>query len=294
MKICIVITTYNRLTLLKECINNILSFRSQVETIIVVNNNSSDGTEEYLSSLGGEIIALNLSENIGGSGGFMKGIQYFYENTQDDAVWILDDDTMLNESALTELQSAATSTKKFGFLASNVRWIDGTPAVMNIPGIDEKYWTENQNLVRLRRATFVSILVPRDVVGAVGYPIPDFFIWGDDTEYTQRISREYPCYFVSKSCVMHKTGANFGANLMTDNAQRIPRYFYAYRNRVYNARAAGRKQYIRYLKLVFFEIFKVCLRAPNHRLRRLNILLKGTIAGFSFHPTVPKATHTVE
>lgn len=36
MKICIVITTYNRLTLLKECINNILSFRSQVETIMLL------------------------------------------------------------------------------------------------------------------------------------------------------------------------------------------------------------------------------------------------------------------
>lgn len=286
MKISILIVTYNRLDLLKKCLANIFEFRNQVNHILVVDNCSTDGTQSYLKKLGNMISYIQLPENIGGAGGFNRGIKYFYNKTNDDAVWILDDDTMLNSTALMALQRAATSVHKFGFLCSNVRWKDGSPAMMNVPQVDSTYWTECAEYPRVVRATFVAILVPRQVIKQVGYPIKEFFIWGDDTEYTQRISKQFPCYFVSDSRVIHETEANHGADLLTDNTDRLSRYVYAYRNRLYNARQAGGKTYIKYILRVILEFFKLLLHGPSHRFKRISVLFKGTIKGFFFNPKI--------
>jgi hypothetical protein len=60
-------------------------------------------------------------------------------------------------------------------------------------------------LSRLVVPTFVSLLIPCKAIRAVGYPIADYFIWGDDTEYTTRITTNYAtAYFVGKSKVLQE------------------------------------------------------------------------------------------
>lgn len=75
MKCTALIVTFNRLEKLKK------SMRETVEagfsSIVIVNNGSSDGTREWLSSLSEPgITILNLNNNLGGAGGFKIGSQY--------------------------------------------------------------------------------------------------------------------------------------------------------------------------------------------------------------------------
>ena len=51
MRIGVVIVTYNRIKLLKECITRVLNQTQTIDTVIVVDNNSNDGTRDYLDSL---------------------------------------------------------------------------------------------------------------------------------------------------------------------------------------------------------------------------------------------------
>ena len=44
MKNTAIVVTYNRLSLLKECIHGILSQTKKADNIIVINNQSTDGT----------------------------------------------------------------------------------------------------------------------------------------------------------------------------------------------------------------------------------------------------------
>ena len=68
-----------------------------------------------------------------------------------------------------------------------------------------------------------------------GLPIKEFFIWGDDVEYTRRIALREPSYLVEDSQVLHDTKNNVGSNIVYDD-ERIDRYRYAYRNEMYIAR----------------------------------------------------------
>lgn len=61
------------------------------------------------------------------------------------------------------------------------------------------------------------------------FPITQFFIWGDDVEFTQRMVKAgFSNYFVSDSIVLHKMKANIGTNIIDEtHKSRIKRYYYA-------------------------------------------------------------------
>ncbi|AXN35351.1 glycosyltransferase [Latilactobacillus curvatus] len=285
-KISLVVVTYNRLALLKECMESVFKFSDLLSHIIIVDNASDLETKNYLVSLGNKIDYIRLEKNLGGAGGFYIGIKYFTEKTSDDYVWVMDDDTIPNKKSLNELIKAAQKFNSFGFLASDVRWIDGSPAKMNIPSVEDDLWTENKDYVRLKRATFVSIVISRVAIETVGYPIKEFFIWGDDTEYTKRISSKFASYFVGSSEVLHKMKGNIGADLMNDSVERIDRYFYAYRNRYYNAKHSSKKVYTKYRLRVLNEALQLLFGSYKNKFRRLSVLIKGTFAGIFFKPDI--------
>ena len=50
MNIAVVVVTYNRLSLLKECVEALAQQTVKVSEVIIMDNNSNDGTKEYLLS----------------------------------------------------------------------------------------------------------------------------------------------------------------------------------------------------------------------------------------------------
>ena len=145
----------------------------------------------------------------------------------------------------------------FGFLSSNVRFTDGSPCKMNIPTLLQdpkkrgREWLnqydpkEEGNTLPIAHATFVSFFVKTAIVKEVGLPIKEFFIWSDDTEYSLRISAKYPCYFCGDSIVTHKMKVNANTSVsdfLNCSEDRLPRYFYAYRNRFYVAKHQGSQE----------------------------------------------------
>lgn len=56
MKYTVVIVTYNRLELLKECIEAINNQKKQFDSVVIVDNASTDGTKDYLQGYEKNII----------------------------------------------------------------------------------------------------------------------------------------------------------------------------------------------------------------------------------------------
>lgn len=289
IKVSAVVVTYNRLPLLKECIAALLQ-QPDLSHIIVVDNNSTKDTQDYLSNLGNEIEYLRLEKNIGGAGGFYTGVKYFAEHTLDDYVWVMDDDTIPEADALHKLLVAAIELPDAGFFASNPKWIDGSPAIMNVPVVAHPMWTEKMDrkhaFVAINRASFVSIMINRLAILKVGLPLKQFFIWGDDTEYTERIKREFSAYFVPNSIVIHKMKKNQDVDILRDSPDRVGRYYYAYRNRLYNARQRSRKEVIRYWVQFIITFSKVLFKPNKGRLKKLCVMLQGMWSGLWFRPKV--------
>ncbi|EMM0379265.1 glycosyltransferase [Pluralibacter gergoviae] len=298
-----VLVTYNRVELLKRAIDSLLMQSMPLKYIVVVNNNSSDGTQEFLDKCTDERIkSIHLPENTGGAGGFHTGID-FASKLDITHVWIMDDDAFANTDALEQLVLGQIfiQSKKItsGFLCSNV--VSDNNECMNVPAISKKRggsgyfnWPEflSEGIVGVDRATFVSIFLNISLVFELGLPVKEMFIWGDDSEYTWRISNKYQCFLIGKSVVNHKRVLAKSLSIVTEqNKARITWYKYLYRNNIYNIKTLGNKMdFIPYFYHVVNELLKVIIYAKDYKIYKIKTLISGLLSGFLFKPKIKYPT----
>lgn len=286
---CAVVVTYNRLTLLKECLQALQRQTMDVKHIVVYDNASDDGTKEYLDSVANEqIIVFHSDSNLGGAGGFSNGLKTAYERTNDQYFWLMDDDTIVADDCNEVfLKKAQLLDDQFGFLSTNVRWKDGTPT--NVMLTDSMWPNKvDDGLIEMEYGSFVSFFITRYAVEEIGLPISEFFIWGDDSDYSLRLRHVNPGYFVIQAHAVHKSGSNVVApGVAEDNESRINRYYYYYRNQMY----IWKHHYGKYWKLFFkytLQTFLILKKAKNHKLQRFLIVFKGLFASLTFNPEIVK------
>lgn len=285
----ILIVTFNRLKFLQEEISSIRNQTYKDFQIIVVNNGSTDGTADWLAQQ--EDIVTITQDNLGGAGGFYTGLKYIAENKYG-YCWLMDDDVECTPTSLQELISVAQKHPNIGFLCSRVFGTDGS--LMNVPSIDDrmienKYscWLEkiDECLIKVKSATFVSVLIPINRVIEVGLPIKEFFIWGDDSEYTKRLSSIADCFLVYKSIVIHKRSSQQTLDFMTEsNPARLNNYFYLLRNMLYNVRKYDKPKDLFILSLYIISLFIKSL--VRFDVKRIKVLLKVFFAMFTFSPKI--------
>ncbi|MCR5451769.1 MAG: glycosyltransferase family 2 protein, partial [Lachnospiraceae bacterium] len=260
-KIAAVVVTYNRKELLCKCIEKLLDQSYKNFDILIIDNHSTDGTKEEISSYinEGVINYHDTGSNLGGAGGFNYGIRLAAEEGYS-FVWVMDDDSMPKSEALAQFIEAGRSLNgRFGFLSSRVLWTDGNPCKMNV-----QRRTLTKNLLEFENdiepvviASFVSMFIPVKIVKKLGLPIKEFFIWTDDWEFSRRISRKYPCYAIRSSVVIHETVENTGADISRSPVEKLDRFAFAYRNEVYLYKREGIKGIIHILLRTPLHLFRV-------------------------------------
>ncbi|HIW49545.1 MAG TPA: glycosyltransferase family 2 protein [Candidatus Blautia intestinavium] len=284
-KVAIIIVTYNRCIMLQECLEALFKQTYSSFEIILVDNHSSDGTSELASGIARSDSRLHYfrqDTNLGGAGGYCYGICQA-EKLRCDYVWLMDDDAVCEARALEYLMTAGSQLKNWGFLSGKVLWTDWSLCKMNIPLFIKG--TSGQLYSQVRKATFVSLLIPWKVIQHVGLPIKEFFIWGDDQEYTERISRLFPCFYIAQSVVVHHTAQNTGSDIVYDSLDRLDRYYYKYRNEWYISRRNGLISCLYYLFRLLRDTCHIVLTARN-KLQRLRIMYQGFRQGLVFRPAI--------
>ena len=291
------IVTYNRKELLCECLEALLHQSCACFDILIVDNACTDGTKaaaerfrERFEKQGQTFLYRRTKKNLGGAGGFSAAVKEAVRLGYEHA-WLMDDDTVPETAAFEKLLEAGEKLDGiYSYLASCVLWTDRTPCIMNLtePKKDScrNLKLLKQGILPVRRASFVSLLVPIEKVKQIGLPIRQFFLYADDVEYTERLGRLGDGYLVTDSLVIHKLKENTAADPVTAPEEKIDRGFYDSRNRFYIAKQNG----LRGLCSYFYHQAKYALRilseAENEKKRRLWILLKGTFAGIFFSPEI--------
>lgn len=101
MKFSVVITTYNRLDLLRRAIDSALNQTIECE-VVVADDCSSDDTEAYVKSLGNQVVYHRNEENIGHAASVNAGVA----KASGDWIKFLDDDDYLAENCLEQMTKA--------------------------------------------------------------------------------------------------------------------------------------------------------------------------------------------
>lgn len=294
--IAAVVVTYNRLAMLQQCVRA-LQQQTAACDILIVDNASTDETQVWAQKYAKDhsnVFYRNTEKNIGGAGGFNAGMRWAAEQGYD-FVWLMDDDCLSQADALENLLNADKmlgGAEHYGYLSSAVLWTDGKECKMNRQKVKKSYYEYvhylQAGLIQVEQSTFVSLFVPMKTIRKVGLPIKEFFIWGDDIEYTRRIAvrHQMPCFMAGNSCVVHAMKENNGSSIATDSIDRIQRYRFAFRNEAYLYRQEGVKGIAYYLAKCGLNFIRILAKAQNHRLLRCRVLLGGMLKGLVFAPKV--------
>jgi rhamnopyranosyl-N-acetylglucosaminyl-diphospho-decaprenol beta-1,3/1,4-galactofuranosyltransferase len=275
--VCAIVVTCNRRELLRRSLSALADQEHRVETTLVVDNASTDGTADLVRAEFPDVELLALDENVGGAGGFERGLAWARDRGFD-WLWLMDDDTITQPDSLAALlDGAARAPGGMPMLVcSEVRWKDESLHPMNVPlprwrdpaGLTE---AAREGLLSIRYATFVSLALRREAIDRFGLPLAHFFIWGDDVEYTARVLREERGYLVADSRVYHWTPKpHRGAAVDTD------RCYYHARNslRILRGSSLSGVERLDYARYYLGSVWRF-LAANRTNPRRLRLLARG-------------------
>lgn len=258
-----VVVTYNRLELLKRVITALKSQTVPVDKIIVINNGATDGTKEWLDSQ--ESLITIHQENIGGAGGFYRGIKEAM-TTEAEWIWCMDDDVFPTSQCLEQLILHYTAEDKTGILCPK-RLMDGKAFIsetrkQNLSNplkyiFDDSLEAEmlnNNETVEIEGMAFEGPLIRREVVENIGLPNKDLFILYDDTDYSYRaILAGYKVKVVSNA-IMEKYCHHNTLSKKDTIIRNKWKLMYHFRNTAYFCHKYGKNLFFRYFGTLPFVI----------------------------------------
>lgn len=297
-KVVAITVTYNRFNTLEKNLEALEKQIYPIEKIIVVDNNSNDENKNKLKNYiknKKNIEVIWKDKNYGGAGGFHYGVKHAYENYNVDWYWIMDDDAYPRTDCLKKMLENS-SKKDIGFLAPSIFGID----YKEYQTYHHKKITKNKcrdltlineyknfpKIFEVDADAFVGPMFSRKAIKEVGFPDKDLFIYGDDVEYTFRVTRKFKGYIVKNAIIDHQ-------DVIVKNGVSEPKSwwknYYSIRNRIffvykYAENPIQKFLGISYMLIQVFIAIAGCLIKKdykNYRKLRLRILFSALKDGLN-------------
>lgn len=197
-RVAVVIVTYQRPQLLDELLTALSAQIRPADAVYVIDNSPNTDTLEMLESHTDlPLIVDHTGENLGGAGGFHRGLKAAYKDGYD-RIWLMDDDVVPDPGALQALLNAGgpvlacVRENKAGQLVEKAAAEFDLRNPLHLrpkrATIDQVYASRDEmpETVPADNAAFEGFMVHRCVVDEIGYPDPSYFIFYDDCDYAIR------------------------------------------------------------------------------------------------------------
>ena len=216
----VVIVTYNRLEKLKHTLDCYDKQTVPFRSIIVVDNHSTDGTQEFLKEWAEETAPYAkyvraLPENCGGSGGFYEG-QKFALTLNPDWIYVADDDAYAEPDVMERFYDFQKmhSDEKIAAICGAVHCMDRTLNVnhrsrysisasgqYHRSSVDESEY--EKDYFQFDMLSYVCAFLNAEALRQVGLVNKDYFIYYDDTEHSLRLKKWGALYCVPAIRILH-------------------------------------------------------------------------------------------
>ena len=288
-RIVAVVVTFNRRDLVTRLLGAIAAGNVVPAEVVVVDNASTDGTAEAIRTgdWGLPVHLVALEENTGGAGGFDIGTRTAYERGAD-LIWLMDDDGTPRPDCLELLLPRMAEHDFIGPLVVDEESPEQLVFPMRLPGTSRALSTVaatrpagGDGIIERVVIPFNGVLLRRDLVGRIGTPRAEFFIWGDDVEYLwraekagARIATIHPARFEHPSVGDLGTPTLLGRQTYNHSPSDLKAYCMARNNWVNLRTYRGLPHALAFLaKTMWFYLFT---RPDPGRLR---LMLSGIVAG---------------
>ena len=193
-KVFVIVLNYNGGQELERCLASLLSLNYPNFEVVVVDNNSDDGSLERARELFPRAAFIRNSQNLGFSAGNNVGIKYALERGAK-YVWLLNNDTEVESGSLARLVAAVEKDSRIGLASPLVLNPDDT---VWFSGGKIDWWRMRavQMREKLKKDNFSSdfisgcaMLIRAEVFKSIGLLDEDYFLYYEDTDFSVRVKR---------------------------------------------------------------------------------------------------------
>jgi len=204
-----------------ECLASLEKLDYPNYQVVVVDNGSTDGSEERIRDSYSNVSMLQTGANLGFAGGNNAGIEYALQH---DAgyVWLLNNDTIVDPEALTELIAVAESDEKVGLVGSSLYYFHDPKSLQAYGGGTVNWWMGTNKLLKeparvsLDFVCGASVLIKRSVVESVGLLDTLYFFYWEDVAYSRRaVEAGWKLAVAARSRILHKEGGTVSGGSLT-------------------------------------------------------------------------------
>ncbi len=223
----IIIVNYNVQYFLEQCLTSVYLAANNIESeIIVVDNNSTDGSCKMIQEIFPNVKLITNENNVG----FSKANNQGVNKAKGKYVLILNPDTVVAEDTFETFLKFAEKQEKFG--AIGARFIDGTGSFLpeckrNIPtfkiaiqkilGNSNKYYANHINEREVSNVDILTgafMLIKREIYQEVNGFDEDYFMYGEDIDLSYKLLQNgYQNYYFGKSSIIHYKGESTIKNI---------------------------------------------------------------------------------
>lgn len=220
MKLSVIILNYNVKNFLELCLKSVTAATANLKAeIIVVDNNSKDGSCEMVKKLFPNVILVANNKNVG----FSKGNNIGVSKAKGEYLCILNPDTVVAEDSFVKLLDFAKNKKQLGIVGCQL--INGNGLFLpeskrNIPtvkvslkkiiGFSKSYYANNlskKDIGKVQVLVGAFMFVKKQVYDAVGGFDEDYFMYGEDIDLSYKILKAgYNNYYYGATTVIHYKG----------------------------------------------------------------------------------------
>lgn len=274
-----VVVTHNRKILLSECIQALRNQTRKPDAILVINNGSTDNTEQWLQHQ--KDITFITQKNVGSGGGFNTGIDWAFKHNYY-WIWCMDDDGYPKEDALEKILAADIETLCLRNCAvlnktDKKTFVWKTGPYATIDDVDIK-------LIKGIGHPFNGTMLNRNIIERAGLPNPKLFVWGDESEYYWRIvkTNNIPVYTVADSIHYHPA-ANFTLRQDWNHEKNWKMYYYIRNRFIINQSKFNNKllAFLNYCCFLMAIAGFVILCQKSEKVKKLGFILWPAIDAFS-------------
>ncbi|QDW30218.1 glycosyltransferase [Arthrobacter sp. KBS0702] len=230
----VVVVTYNRADYLRNLLDSFARLGTRPARIIVVDNASSDHTADVVSAAlagGLPIEYARLSENVGGAGGFARGVELALSRGAE-WLWLMDDDVEVLPGAVEALEKF---TPDYSCLIGRRYDADGKPFFWQHHFVEalgiflpvSRDVFKHSEVFRTNVGNFEGMLIKASLARSIGLPDPRFFITWDDLIYGWLAAQQTPVVYVN-AFVIKKVRAqrqvDLGLRHLNDSSDLSRRY----------------------------------------------------------------------
>lgn len=256
-KVSVVVLNWNGKDNLKICLSSLKTLSYKPYEVIVVDNNSHDGSGEMVEKFYPWVTLVKNKKNIGYSGGNNIGIK----KSKGAYIFILNNDTRVTKTFLEPLIARMEEDKAIGCVqpkllyGKNHKMLNAVGSYLTSSGFLYHYgYRKNANLSQYNKqlaiysAKGAAMLLRRSALEKVGLFDEDFFIFFEETDLCHRLwLAGYKVMYEPKSIIYHFEAVDTGRQ-MTD----YRRNFLSLRNRLCS--------YLKNLEAInFFNILVILL-----------------------------------